>query len=123
MSGLPTPARAEFTFEREQLVGMQRRTAVRYRCALATVGRLELADGGILETWILNLSETGIGLNLPHPLEAGTPVVIHLRGPAAGATVALAARVVHATPEPDASFRIGCAFVERLKPDALAALL
>ncbi len=118
-----TPARAEFTFSGEKIQAMQRRTAVRYRCALATAGRLSLPGGVVVDTWILNLSETGIGLNLASPLEAGTPLVVHMRGPSAGPEVALAARVVHATPEPDGSWRVGCVFDRRLKAEALAELL
>ena len=114
---------AEFTFSGEKIQAMQRRTAVRYRCALATAGRLALPGGVTLETWILNLSETGIGLNLDRPLEPGTALVVHLRGPTPGAEVELPARVVHATSEPDNSWRIGCVFDRRLKAAALAALL
>ena len=117
------PNRAEFTFGKEQVVGMQRRTAVRFRCALATAGRLSFAAGETVDTWILNLSEGGIGLNLSRSLELGTPLVVHMRGPAEGAEVALPARVVHSTQEADGSWRVGCQFEHRLKPDALAALL
>src|SRR5690349_13017105 len=117
------PARAEFTLREEQVVGMQRRTAVRYRCAIATAGRLSFAAGEALDTWIVNLSEAGIGLNLARPLERGTALVVHMRGPATSAEVALPARVVHATEEADGSWRVGCQFDQRLKPDALAALL
>jgi hypothetical protein len=118
-----TPAQAEFTFSGNKILGMQRRTAVRYRCALGTIGRLALPDGSALETWIHNLSETGIGLITSHPLEAGLALVIHLRGPAPGGEVALSARVAHATAEADGTWRVGCAFKRRLKAEALATLL
>jgi hypothetical protein len=124
MGELDTPTlQAEFTFSGEKIEAMQRRTAVRYRCALATAGRLSLPGGDTLETWILNLSETGIGLNLARPLEPDTPLVVHLRGPTPGAEVELPARVVHTTPEPDNTWRVGCVFDRRLKAEALAALL
>ncbi len=120
----PTPAaEAEFTFSSEKILAMQRRTAVRYRCALATPGWLSLADGSTLEAWIHNLSETGIGLNVARPLEPGTPLVVRMRGPAREGLVALPGRVVHSTAEADGSWRIGCAFDQRLRPEALAALL
>ncbi len=57
------------------------------------------------------------------PGERGTALVVHLRDPAGGPGVALPARVVHATQEPDGTWRIGCAFDQRLKADAVAALL
>jgi hypothetical protein len=123
MADPTAPAQAKFTFSGEKILAMQRRTAVRYRCALATPGWLTLPDGGILETWIHNLSETGIGLNAGQPLEPGTALVIRLRGPAPDSEVALGARVVHTTPEADGSWRVGCAFTHRLKPEGLAALL
>jgi hypothetical protein len=120
----PTPdAEAEFTFSGEKILGMQRRTAVRYRCALATPGWLFFADGGTLEAWIHNLSETGIGLNLSRPLDPGVALIVRMRGPAQEGQVALAARVVHCSPEGDGSWRVGCVFDQRLKPEALAALL
>jgi hypothetical protein len=73
---------------------MQRRTAVRYRCALATPGWLSFADGGTLEAWIHNLSEAGIGLNLPRPLEPGVALAVRMRGPAREGEVALPARAL-----------------------------
>jgi hypothetical protein len=123
MSESVTVARAEFTLRQEQVVGLQRRTAVRYRCALATSGWLSLPSGDTLETWIVNLSAAGIGLSLPHPLELGMALVVHLRGPALGAGLALPARVIHATPEDEGSWRVGCAFDRRLNAETLTALL
>jgi hypothetical protein len=114
---------AEFTLLKRHFTGVKRRAAQRYRCPLATLGRISLPDGTQEEAWAHNLSETGIGLNLSHSLEAGTPVLIRLKGAAPGSGLAQAARVVHATEEVDGSWRIGCAFLERLNPDQLDALL
>src|SRR5436190_18787149 len=101
---------AEFTFSGEKIQAMQRRTAVRYRCALATVGRLSLPGGVTLETWILNLSETGIGLNLDRPLAPGTTLVVHLRGQTPDADVQLPAEVDQETSQPDITWRLCVVF-------------
>jgi hypothetical protein len=119
-----SPAVADFVFAERQVLAMQRRTAVRYRCAVGTPGSVALPDGREeRNVWVYNLSETGIGLTMTSALEPGTPVVIRLRGPAPGASVALPSRVVHATPEPDGTWLVGCAFTERLTEAALIKLL
>ena len=50
-------------------------------------------------------------------------MVIRLRGPAPEGAVTLPARVAHATAEADGTWRIGCAFAERITPATLDALL
>ncbi len=115
---------AEFTLLKRQLVGLQRRSAVRYRCALATLGRISFPETGeVLETWIANLSEAGIGLNLPKSIDPGISLTIFLKGPNHDGAVRLTAKVVHSTPEADGSFRIGCEFETRLQPEQLESLL
>lgn len=115
---------AEFTLLKRQLVGLRRRTSVRYRCALATLGQIYFPQTGQrTETWIANLSEGGIGLNLNCPLEGGTSIVIYLKGPNQSGTVTLLARVIHATKETDGSWRVGCEFANKLQPEMLDDLL
>jgi hypothetical protein len=115
---------AEFTLLKRQLVGLKRRTSVRYRCALATLGHIHFPDTGERsETWIANLSEGGIGLNTSAPLEAGTALVISLKGPNQSNTVTLLSRVVHSTKETDGSWRVGCEFTSKLQPEMLDDLL
>src|SRR5262245_28745944 len=93
VSDAPGAAVADFTFQERQVLAMQRRTAVRYRCAVGTAGRLVFADGrDSREVWVCNLSESGIGLNLPgDPLEPGTPVTVRLHGRTPDSAVTLAA--------------------------------
>jgi hypothetical protein len=114
---------AEFTLLKRHFTGVKRRTDQRYRCPLATLGRLSYPDGSAEEAWAHNLSESGIGLNMGHALEPGTALLIRLRGSSHNGTVALPARVVHASPELDGSWRVGCAFEARLSPEALDSLL
>jgi hypothetical protein len=118
-----TNVEAEFTLFKQPFSGLKKRLAQRYRCPLATLGRLSFADGTAEEAWAHNISESGIGLNLTHPLEAGTNVLVRLRGSSRNGAVALPARVVHATQELDGSWRVGCAFESKLQPEVLDALL
>jgi hypothetical protein len=121
---LPTANIAEFTLAERQVVAMQRRTAVRYRCAVGTLGHLSIAGSAEnRDIVVCNLSETGIGLSLDQPLETGAHVVIRMRGPAASHVVTLPSRVIHVSPDGEGSWRAGCAFEERLMPEMLLALL
>jgi hypothetical protein len=109
------PVEAELTFLRHHLSEFKRRASVRYRCNLATLVRLffpltnESVDG-----WVHNLSSTGIGLNLPRPLEVGTTLIIRLKGPSLTACIHVPATVAHSTPEVDGSYRVGCALEKNL---------
>jgi hypothetical protein len=118
-----TSVEAEFTLLKRHFTGVKRRVAQRYRCPLATLGRLVFADGRTEEVWAHNLSETGIGLNMPHALDPGTAVLIRLKGSTQNLAVALAAVVIHSTRELDGSWRVGCAFDRKLTPEEMDALL
>jgi hypothetical protein len=120
----PADNLVEVTLAERQVQAMQRRTAVRYRCAVGTVGRLSLADRSeSMDVVIMNLSETGIGLTLDRPLEKGAQVTIMLRGPAPDNAVVLPSRVMHATADSDGTWRVGCMFGGRLMPETLLELL
>jgi hypothetical protein len=124
MGDIAEAAEAEFALLERQVVGLGRRSAVRFRCALGTAGWLSLAgERDRREVCVANLSQTGIGLTTERALAPGTPVTIRLRGPNPGTAVVLPARVVHATPEADATWLIGCAFGRRLTDEAFDALL
>jgi hypothetical protein len=121
---LPPANVAEFMLAERQVVAMQRRTAVRYRCAVGTQGQLSVAGHSeSRDVFVSNLSEKGIGLTLNQPLETGARVVIRMRGPAPSNVVTLPSRVIHVSPDGEGSWRAGCAFEERLMPETLLALL
>ena len=106
MADQAIPVEAEFTLLKKQLVKIKRRGSVRYRCNLATLGRLFFPGSGTSEeAWAQNLSETGIGLCLNHPLEPGTVLVIH------------------ATLQGDGSWRVGCEFSRKLTGEEMDSLL
>src|SRR5438105_1416652 len=74
------PVEAEFTLFKKNMKGAKVRGAPRYRCALATLGRLILPETStVTDVWINNLSKNGIGLNVEQAIEEQTPVVIHLK--------------------------------------------
>jgi hypothetical protein len=124
MSDQIIPVEAEFTLLKSNFVKIKRRTTVRYRCNLATLGYVFFPDTGeALEAWVHNLSESGIGLNLSRTLAEGTPVVVRLTGSTENMTLKVPARVVHATKELDGTWRIGCVFTGKLTAEVLDSLL
>ena len=124
MSNIPSLAEAEFPLLERQVIGLRRRSAVRFRCALGTLGWLSVSESGDRrEVWVADLSKAGIGLITGQALALGTPVVIRLRGPHPGAAVALSACVSHTAPEANDMWRIDCTFADRLTDEAFDRLL
>jgi hypothetical protein len=124
MADIAEPAEADFALLERQVVGLGRRSAVRFRCALGTTGWLSLPGGrDRREVCVANLSQAGIGLITERALAPGTPVIIRLRGPNPGTAVVVPASVIHATPQTDATWLIGCAFGRRLTDEAFDALV
>lgn len=124
MSEQTAPVEAEFTLLKKDLRGIKRRVAVRYRSALAMLGRLILPGSDELgQAWIKNLSETGAGLNLSAALEQGTSLTLCLKLPTQKITLKIPARVIHSTQEVDGSWRVGVEFAHKLTPEELDALL
>jgi c-di-GMP-binding flagellar brake protein YcgR len=118
------PIEAELTLFRPKVHKIPRRGAERYRCALASAGKLLFpATGETISAWLNNLSTTGIGLNLPRALELGLAMVIQVRVEGKTEPVKLPARVVHSTLEADGSWRVGCNFDAPLSNDELESLL
>jgi hypothetical protein len=123
MAESTVPIEAELTLFRPKFNKIRRRTAKRYRCALASAGTLVFpATGETMIAWLNNLSVTGIGLNLPRSLDAGQAIIIQVRVEQ-GPPVKLPAVVVHSTAEIDGSWRVGCHFDEPISEDALETLL
>jgi hypothetical protein len=101
-----------------------RRRNRRYRCGPATLVVVhETATNLKTDGWAWDLSESGIGLTLPYPLDPGSTVQLRLRGRPPFGTIVVPALVAHATPQCDGTWRIGCAFKQKLEPERLEALL
>jgi hypothetical protein len=101
-----------------------RRATVRYHCAPATLGRLQLpAREEIQKAWVLDLSLGGVGLLLTRALEPGLAVVVRMNGSAGGRIYDLPARVVHATKDIGGDWVVGCRLDTALTQDDLDALV
>src|SRR5262245_60809105 len=118
------PIEAELTLFRNKLSGFKRRKSRRFRCNLATIGRVQFPDKDIShDAFVYNLSEGGIGLNMSQPLEDGQEIVVRIRIPGETDPARFPARVVHATQEVDRTWRIGCEFHEAISADVLDKIL
>jgi hypothetical protein len=123
MAESTVPIEAELTLFRPKFNKVRRRTNERYRCALASAGRIYFPDTGeTMTAWLNNLSITGIGLNLPRSLDAGQTLVLQVRVEG-GDRMKLPARVVHSTCEVDGTWRVGCNFDAPLSNEVLESLL
>jgi hypothetical protein len=119
------PSEKEFTIVLGKApVLKDRRGSRRYRCGPAMLVLLHENDTNLkMDAWAWDLSETGIGLTLPYPLDQGVAIVLKLRCRPPCGTVTVPARVAHATPRDDGTWRIGCSFDHRLNADRLEEML
>jgi hypothetical protein len=116
------PVEAEFTLLKKNMKEGMIRGATRYRCALATLGRLVIPEmDASCEVWLHNLSRTGVGLNADKPVDAGTPVLIQVK--TSSLTFRIPGRVIHCTAQADNTWRIGCELQNELTPEMLDDLL
>jgi hypothetical protein len=102
----------------------ERRRAERYPCDLQPFWRVE----GQEQTEspparVENISTTGIGLRVGEPLKPGIVLVLKLQNADHRLSRPLPARVMHATPQPEGDWLIGCQFVRRLSEEDMQALL
>ena len=124
MSDSTVPIEAELTLVRPRYNKARRRTAHRYRCALASSGKVFFpVTAETLRAWFNNLSTTGVGLNLPRALDAGTVLVIQVRVEGSEQALRIGARVIHSSLEVDGTWRVGCNFDEPLTNEMLESLL
>ena len=118
------PLEAELTLFRSKLSGYKRRQSRRFRCGLATLGRICFPDrDDTLDAFVYNLSVNGIGLNMSQSLEPGQEIIIRIRVDDQVQPYQLKAHVAHCTQEVDRSWRIGCEFTDALDPDTLDKIL
>ena len=101
-----------------------RRAAVRYQCPPATPTKLYFPqDQEFQRAWVIDLSLSGIGLNMARPLPVGTFLVILLKSSDRQKTFELPAHIVHTTMAPNGDWIAGCEFTTRLNEDDLSLLL
>jgi len=76
-----------------------------------------------LEARVLNLSATGIGLEIDYPLEAGSLLNVDLLGKNGQPMRTILSCVVHVTHRAGGSWAVGCNFIRELDEDDLQSLL
>jgi c-di-GMP-binding flagellar brake protein YcgR len=102
-----------------------RRATVRYRCAPATTGKLYVEDDDreFIRAWIVDLSLTGVGMQLTKSMELGRHVMVVMRSNDNAKSMELAARVVHCHALPHNEWHIGCEFTIPLTAEELEQFL
>jgi len=104
--------------------GTERRVAVRHVCKRRRPIRIVTRPSFLVRSAVVvDVSVCGLGLVLQERLEPGTIMAIQLQGRHAGISRILSGRIVHATPQTDGSWRIGCALSGRLSEGELQTLL
>jgi hypothetical protein len=102
----------------------ERRGAERFPCSLqpfwSVVGE-EQAESPSAS--VRDVSATGIGLIVGHPIKPGTVLVLRLQTRDQRLSRPLPARVMHSTARPDGDWLVGCQFVRRLTDEDMWALL
>jgi hypothetical protein len=101
----------------------ERRAAQRFTCNLQTTGHTLGPRGG--NTWvatITNISSTGIGLIHRCRVKPGTVLVIKLQSNSQKLSRPLPVRVMHATPQENEEWLLGCAFVRKISEEDLQTL-
>ena len=103
---------------------MERRASVRLKSnAKGHCQSLSLQREMSWEAVVRDISSSGIGLLLPRRFEAGTLLTIELTETAEGKKHLLIARVVHATPQPEGNWLVGCTLASSLAEDEVQLLL
>jgi PilZ domain-containing protein len=101
-----------------------RRAAVRYRCAPATIGKVVSADDHELQVaCIVDLSLTGIGMQVPRSISAGRLIMIAIKSNDGTKTFDLSAKVIHCNAVPHDEWYLGCRLTTPLTPEELDDLL
>jgi hypothetical protein len=80
-------------------------------------------DHELQNGWVLDLSLKGVGLLLSKPIDAGTFLVIQIKGSNRNKTYDLPAHVAHATLQTSGDWLVGCELVKPLVHEELDDLL
>jgi hypothetical protein len=113
---------AEFTLMRRRFKQAGLRSSQRYRCPLATLGRLIFpGEDKSEDVWVQDLSKIGVGLGLNRALEVSTALRVRLKAEAQ--VIEVDAVVAHSTQLIDGTWRVGCAFGRKLTAEELETLL
>ena len=90
---------------------MGRRVARRYHCGLIPVHVYAPETATNLEAQAHHLTDQGLVLGVPQPLEVGCTLVIRMQAWQTLPATVMTAQAVNTSEEDDGGWRIGCAFV------------
>jgi hypothetical protein len=104
--------------------GPERRGAIRFPCGDGGAARLVVRHGPDAR-WARphDVSRTGVGLLLAHPVELGAALTVRLRPQPDRVTRSLTATVVHALAGVDGTWLVGCTFERPLTAEELEQFL
>ena len=101
-----------------------RRATIRYRCAPATLGKVVAGeDHEFQRVWVLNLSRTGVGMQVTRPLKAGQHVDLLMKSNDGLKMYELSVCVMHCNSIPHGDWQAGCELTIALTADELDHLL
>jgi hypothetical protein len=96
--------------EAQQLPTGERRSSLRHSFQLKALCQAHACHKG--DPWLLGtsqvISSTGVGFILHRRFDPGTLLTIELQRPKRDSWRSLSARVMHATPQPDGNWMLGC---------------
>lgn len=102
--------------ERATATGVEQRAAIRFSSCSKTSCHIVSSKGAsVWDAKVHDLSTDGIGLILQERLEPGTLIALDLENSLKTRVRTLAARVVHAKPEGQGGWLVGCTFVRGLE--------
>jgi hypothetical protein len=105
-------------------VQLERRELERLACRHSPFVRvLARPSFQMYRAFLQDISPQGLGLVLDRSFEVGTLLAIQLRTVHAGVSGILTARVIHATPQADGSWLLGCSLNCRLTDEEMFHLL
>lgn len=100
------------------------REDIRYRCALATAGKVYAVNTEEpMRGWVLNLSHSGAGFSTTRPLPPGKKVVFEMKGLSSREKYEIPAQVVHTTQQISGDWLVGLKFDNPMSNEVLDDLL
>jgi hypothetical protein len=112
------------TWDQNQRKWMNRRAAVRYRCAPATVGKVfPVSKGEPLLVCVFDLSRTGVGLLTNIPLMAAQELTLQISSPSSNEKFDFLVQVAHITQQVNGEWLVGLVFQQPLTDEQLDKLL
>lgn len=109
---------------REKPAESDQRSWVRFPCPVRASFQVVREDEPAAQTaGVVDISPTGIGLQVEHPLDVGTLLSVELHGPGEQPGLTILASVVRARSRAEGQWTLGCSFIRELSESELQALL